>query len=78
MKWQIVNITTLPHNNYHDELLLAAYVLAMSMKEVLNQWLCESIGDLILGLDWEYFDQSLPYMLMEVMIAHIDVLYLWT
>jgi hypothetical protein len=46
----------------------------MMLKIILCQELGESISNLILGVNGEYFDKPLPHMFAKMMLAYIDVL----
>ena len=53
---------------------LATHGAAMMLVVVLRQWFCESISDLIPGVDRKDLDKALPNMLAKMMVAHVNVL----
>ncbi len=53
---------------------LATHGAAMTLEVVLRQWFCESISDLIAGVDRKDLDKALPNMLAKMMVAHVNVL----
>ncbi len=46
----------------------------MTLKIMLFQRFGESISNLILGVNGEYFDKPFPHMFVKMMVAYIDVL----
>jgi hypothetical protein len=49
-------------------------VRQMTLEVVLRQWFCESISNLIAGVNRKDLDKALPNMLAKMMVAHINVL----
>jgi hypothetical protein len=50
----------------------------MTLKVVLCQRLGKYVSNLVFGVDREYLDKTLVYMLAKMMIANVDVLGPWT
>jgi len=59
------------------ERLLAAHGATMTLKVIFCQRLGEYVINLVICFDREYLDKSLAHMLVEMMIANIDVLGPW-
>ncbi len=46
----------------------------MTLKKILCQRFGESIGNLILGIDWEDLDEPPMHIFTKMMVTYIDVL----
>jgi hypothetical protein len=49
----------------------------MALEVILCQSFCESISNLVFGVDREYLDESLVHMFAKMMITNIYVLGPW-
>jgi hypothetical protein len=49
----------------------------MTLKFIFSQSFCQSISDLVFGINREYLDESLAHMFAKVMVTNIDVLGSW-
>ena len=45
----------------------------MPAEGILSQWLGQSVSNLVVGADGKNLDETLPYVLTEVVVARVDV-----
>ncbi len=59
------------------ERLHTTHIVSMMLEVILCQSFCESISNLVIGVDREDLDESLAHMFAKMMIAKIYVLGPW-
>jgi hypothetical protein len=67
------NYITLPHFGGLER-LRTAHIASMTLEVILCQNFCESVINLVFGVDREDLDESLAHMFAKMMIANIYVL----
>jgi hypothetical protein len=70
------NYVTLPHFGGLERLRIA-HVAAMTLKVILCQSFCQSISNLVFGIDREYLDESLAHMFAKMITTNVNVLGSW-
>ena len=73
---KVPNYSTLPHFS-RCRVLLTAHRNAVAHKDVLRHILGENIRRLQPCTDRKDLDETLPYVLPEMMVAHVDMLGSW-
>ena len=56
------------------ERLLATHEFVMTSEIILRQSFSESVGYLVVGINWEDIDEPLSHMCTKVMVTDIDML----
>ncbi len=70
------NYVTFPHFGGLER-LRTAHIAAMTLEVILCQSFCESVINLVLGVNREDFDESLVHMFAKMMIANVYVIGPW-